>query len=77
MEIKAEKIQGITYYTGEARGVLYTLRFVNGQWELHSNRKALSNNIGTYKFFKNLQELENKIKAFVGVSQLIEEPTML
>ena len=73
MHIETEVIDNVTYYTTVSRGVAYTFNKEVSGWGLHSHRMALGRfNTGSYRFFNTLQELENSLKAFKGVSQLIE-----
>ena len=72
MMINTETYEGITYYSMSSRGIDYTLRFNSDEWELHSHRKALGrSNVGTFKFFKTIEDVESSIKAFKGISSLI------
>ena len=72
LQIEQTEVGSVTYYTTQARGINYTLHNTGTEWELHSRRQALGqNNVGTYKFFASLQDLENKMKAFNGISKLI------
>ena len=73
MEVKTEKIDGTTYYGMNNRGTTYTLYSDETfGWCLHSKRDALTTyNVGTYRNFKTLEELEGTIKAFRGISQVI------
>ena len=72
MQITSTVIEDVTYYTMISRGVTYTLNKYGKQWALHSQRNALGRgNVGSYKFFNTLQEVESKLKAFVGISQLL------
>ena len=72
--IQVENINGETYYSLTARGVDYTLNYssVSGAWGLWSKRASLGRmNAGSFRYFKNLEELEGKIKVFRGISFLI------
>ena len=72
LQIEQTEVESVTYYTTQARGVNYTLHNTGSEWELHSRRQALGqNNVGSYKFFSSLEALEKKMKAFSGVSKLI------
>ena len=72
LQIEQTEVESVTYYTTQVRGINYTLHNTGSEWELHSRRQALGkNNVGSYKFFPSLQALEKQIKAFNGVSQLI------
>jgi hypothetical protein len=73
MMIETEIHGNSTYYLMEARGIDYTLRFNDDEWELHSHRKALGRaNVGSYRFFRSLEELEKSVKSFRGISAVIE-----
>lgn len=75
MIIEKSEYEGVTYYQMTSRGVDYTLRCHNDdEWELHSKRKALGrSNIGLFRFFKTLQEIEDTLKSFKGITKLIED----
>lgn len=77
IEVKVTPGQ-ITYYNFTNRKVDYSLRIspLHNQWELWSKRQALGDHIwntGTIRFFKNLKDIELKIKGLFGISQMIEE----
>jgi hypothetical protein len=70
--IEQQIIEGITYYSTVSRGTRYSLRHYKGEWELHAKRLALSSlNVGSYRFFDTLDQLEAEVKAFKGVGMLI------
>lgn len=73
MGITTKEIDGVTYYIMNSRGTTYTLYFDDFfKWCLHSKRDALTTyNVGTYRNFKSLDALEGSIKAFRGISQVI------
>lgn len=73
MEIAINKIDDVTYYEMNSRGTTYTIHFDDFfKWCLHSKRDALTTyNVGTYRNFKSLDILEGSIKAFRGISQVI------
>jgi len=74
MEITIEKIEGVTYYTTEYRGTVYTLYFVDcmNAWGLASRRKGLGRmNPGSFRYFDTLADLEKALKAFRGIERLI------
>jgi len=73
MMIMTETHDNIMYYIAETSTVVYTLRFYDSAWELHSQRKALGRyNMGSYRFFKTLEQIESQLKCFVGISKIIE-----
>ena len=71
--IETTQIEETTYYKAEQRGIAYMIYFNSrGEWEVHSQRKALGrHNVGSYKWFANLDEVEAKYKCFRGLSLLI------
>lgn len=72
MIFNTENVNGTNYFSSQSRGINYTLHYNGQDWELHSQRQALGNrNPGSYKFFADLKQLEDKLKAFKGISQLI------
>lgn len=70
--ISSEIIDGVTYYSAEARGVQYTLcQWRDGEWQLYSKRKSLGRmSPGTVRFFGSLEDVEKTCKAFHGIAQL-------
>ncbi|MBA1280253.1 hypothetical protein [Stutzerimonas stutzeri] len=70
--IEQSTVEGSTYYSTESRGTRYSLRRHKGEWELYSKRLALGrSSIGSFRFFRSLDELEGAIKAFSGIQRLI------
>lgn len=75
MQITIEKINGVSYYKMESRGVAYTIYFQEtvGEWCVFSRRKSLGRlNMGTSRYFKTLADVEKKIKGLAGISSLLE-----
>lgn len=70
--IEQQIIEGTTYYSTVSRGTRYSLRLYNGEWELHAKRLALGRlNVGSFRFFDTLEQLEAEVKAFKGIGMLI------
>ncbi|MBF6615571.1 MAG: hypothetical protein ITG07_02485 [Candidimonas sp.] len=70
--IEQSNIEGVSYYTVVSRGTRYSLRQHKGEWELYSKRLALGrSNIGSYRFFRSLEEVEASVKAFSGIKLLL------
>jgi hypothetical protein len=70
MTITTEIVNGRTYYNTEARGVKYCFYFDGEAWGLHSKRKNMST-FGQFRWFRNLEEIEAKIKAFRGIAAIL------
>ena len=69
-----ETANGLAFET-VARGVSYYLRRdILGRWELSSQRLALraARMGGTVRHFTSLEEVERAVKAFDGISLLVE-----
>lgn len=78
MEIEIKDLEGIRYYEMCHRAISYTLRHIDNEWELQSHRQALGwQNPGSYRFFKSLEDLEKSVKAFKGISMLINSEVMV
>lgn len=75
LQVTQTEVNGTVYYTTTARGVAYTLRRKrDGEWELSSRRLSLGrHNVGSTKFFANLEALEAAIAAFRGIAQLLQD----
>lgn len=59
---------GTVYLTAEYRGTAYTLRRSQWGWELSTKRLSLGRyNVGGFKRFDTLAEVQAKCKAFAGV----------
>ena len=59
---------GTVYLTTEYRGTAYTPRFSQWGWELSTKRLSLGRyNVGGFKRFDTLAEVQAKCKAFAGV----------
>lgn len=73
--ITAETINGNTYYSAEARGVVYTARIDTlGRWEVTSQRSALraARMGGSVRHFASPLALAYAITAFHGFDQLVD-----
>lgn len=71
--ITAETIDGVTYYTTERRGVIYTAnQTAGGNWWVSSHRKALGRmHIGGGRYYESLDALAAGCKAFAGLPILL------
>jgi hypothetical protein len=79
MNIVTEIIDGNTCYLVDTSKVAYCLYFMktSGQWGLSSKRKALSNRFpGSFRYFAELTEIEDSIKALRGISLFIAPKTV-
>lgn len=67
--ITAETLDGVTYYTTERRGVIYTANATTGgSWWVSSHRKALGrNHIGGGRYYNDINALAAGCKAFAGL----------
>jgi hypothetical protein len=74
--IESFEAYGSVYYKSIYKGSEYHLRLspsYEGLWECHSSRLSLGpRNVGSTKYFKSLEEAENQMKAFKGLSILLE-----
>lgn len=62
------------YYKTEARKVDYSISFWESskQWEVYSKRQGLGRlHVGTFRYYKNLEELESAVKSLRGIAALI------
>lgn len=73
MEITMETIENSIYYSFDKNQSAYLLTHDGDSWGLNSRRKALSGNMGTFRRFKTLKEIESSIKSLKGISLLIGE----
>lgn len=71
--ITAETLDGVTYYTTERRGVIYTANATaSGSWWVSSHRKALGRmHIGGGRYYSDINTLAGGCKAFAGLPILI------
>lgn len=71
--IASEILDGVTYYTTERRGVLYTAyRAWEGRWFVSSHRKALGRfHIGQGRYYEDLDALAAGCKAFAALPVLL------
>lgn len=59
---------GTTYLATEYRGTAYTLRRSQWGWELSTKRLSLGRyNVGGFKRFETLADVQANCKAFAGV----------
>lgn len=71
--ITAETLDGVTYYTTERRGVIYTANATaSGSWWVSSHRKALGRfHVGGGRYYDSFGALAIGCKAFAGLPILL------